>query len=603
MRDVMAYRGPDGSGEYISPGVGLGHVRLSILDLSTNAAQPMADPSGNYQIVFNGEIYNFVEIRRELEQKGFHFRSTGDTEVLLSAYLCWGEECLSRLVGMFAFAIWDESRRGLFFARDRLGIKPFYYSYDGSSFLFASEIKSILLSGMAPIKPNRAAIGEYLQSGFTFGGKTWFEGIQQLPPGKCGAWTPEGLSIREYWDVEFDESQEASEKSEREWAEELGSLLSESVRLHLRSDVPVGAALSGGLDSSGVVALAHENGADNLNTFSARYRDGAGFDEGRWSDLVVKTFGCRHHTEWISHEGFPETVRKLVWHLDEPIIAAPVYAQYRVYQRVAREGIKVVLGGQGGDELFAGYIWHYMAYFEKRYRQWLEKPWDPRRFLAWLEDGVGVLRHFEASFLWNGLIRRLRHPQAVDLALDSFRSQIPPAGAWNWNPKGLRDPLNILLYRDIKNYLPGLLTLDDRTSMAVSVESRVPLCNHRLVEMAARIPANLKLRNCVTKHIEREALRPRLPKEIIDRKDKKGFPIPIDPWFQGPLRSWVEEVLRSPRVKERGIFDPVGLERAMGVHFSGAQPMANRLWSAINVELWHQTFIDRPLSELMSPLT
>lgn len=587
MIAIMHHRGPDDEGMFLDGAIGLGHCRLSIIDLTDRAHQPMESLDGRLAIIYNGEIYNYLELKEELKDMGYHFFSDSDTEVILNAFDCWKEGCVDKFFGMFAFAIWDKLNRKLFVARDRLGVKPFYYYVDNSQFVFASEIKAILEVTGIRAEPNNEAIFEYLHFTYTLGDKTWFKGIKKLMPGYFGYVTEKGLSFSMYWDVTFDGSVN-SHKSEEELTEEFRHLLVNSVKLRLRSDVPVGAHLSGGLDSSSVVAVARRE-LNELKTFSIGFNE-ASSDERRWSNLVKDYLGTDHSVRVVTYHDLPEYFRKITWLLDEPVIAGPVYPQLKLNEIAKEKGVKVVLGGQGGDELFGGYIWHYASLLRDRLQRIFKGHVGDLNRLIW--DITGLRGRFTMRFLFGGIVRRAAHFQTRDLISEEFKrlngfDGCPAQGV----PNGVTF-LEKRQYYDVKNYLQGLLQLEDRMSMAVSIESRVPLCDHRIVEFAARLPSNYKIRRGETKYLERKAVEPFLPREIVYRKDKKGFSTPLDEWFEGPLRPWIEEIINEKNVQERGILDWEKVKKLLRTHFEGQQPMANRIWSLMSVEMWHRCFID-----------
>lgn len=587
MVHKMRHRGPDDKGLFVDGSIGLGHCRLSIIDLSDRAHQPMESLDGRFVIVHNGEIYNYIELREELKSRGYRFFSDSDTEVILNAFACWKERCLDKFNGMFAFAIWDRNSRKLFVARDRLGIKPFYYSMDSGRFVFASEIKAILkVPGIHP-EPNNEAIFEYLHFTYVLDDKTWFKGIKKLMPGYFGYVSAKGMNSVKYWDVAFD-GDSNREKAEEELARELRELLVDSVKLRLRSDVPVGAHLSGGLDSSSVSAIAMD-ALGRLKTFSIGFAETSS-DERYWSNLVKDHLDTKHLVKIVTYHDLPEYLERITWLLDEPVIGGPAYPQLKLNELVKDEGVKVVLGGQGGDELFAGYIWHYVSFFKDRFRRICGGNVRDLKELAW--DIYGLRGRFTTGFFLRGIARRIANFQTRDLISEGFIrmngfDDPPVLGIGNGHTF-----LERRQYFDVKYFLQGLLQLEDRMSMGVSIESRVPLCDHRIVEFAARLPSGCKIRRGETKYLERKAVECFLPHEIVYRKDKKGFSTPIDEWFRGPLRPWIKEILNVESVKERGIFDWRKLEKLLQTHFEGRQPMANRIWPLLSVEMWHQCFID-----------
>ncbi len=587
MIGKMHHRGPDDEGVFVDGSIGLGHRRLSIIDLSDLAHQPMESLDGRLVIVHNGEIYNYLELRDELKNMGYRFFSNSDTEVILNAYDCWQERCVEKFIGMFATAIWDKQNQKLFVARDRLGIKPFYYYIDDTCFFFASEIKALLEVPGIYAKPNNEAIFEYLHFSYTLGDKTWFKNIKKLMPGWRGYVTTKGLSCVKYWDVTFDGS-DNHHRPEKDLEDELRELLVDSVKLRLRSDVPVGAHLSGGLDSSSVSAIARDN-LNSLKTFSIGFNEG-NFDERRWSNIVKDHLQTEHFVQVVTHHDLPEYLERIVWLLDEPVIGGPVYPQLKLNEMVKDNGVKVILGGQGGDELFVGYIWHYTAFFRDKLRKILRGQVENLRDFVW--NVAGLRGRFTMRFLLGGILRRIAHFQTQDLVSQEFlQANNLDASPTLWGANG-GTLLEQQQYHDVKYFLQGLLQLEDRMSMAVSIESRVPLCDHRIVEFVAKLPSDFKIHRGETKYLERKAVEHLLPSDIVYRKDKKGFSTPLDEWFKGPLRPWVTDMLEMKNIKKRGIFDWEKVNKLLRTHFEGRQPMANRIWPLLNVEMWYRCFID-----------
>jgi len=596
MAAAISHRGPDDDGYYFSPTAPLGllHRRLSIIDLSATGHQPMADAEGRAQIIYNAEVYNYKELLPELQALGYRFRGSSDTEVALNAYLEWGPDCLRRFNGMFALAIWDERRQRLFLARDRMGIKPLYYWYDPATqaLIFASEIKALLQDPRVPRQPNLSAIAEYGRYMYTTGEQTWFAGIQQLPPGCYAELGPDtgGLRVARWWDLPSGEDA-AGERSEDEYVAELRALLADAVRLHLRSDVPVGAHLSGGLDSSSVVALASRwlagEGAGPLRTFSGAFNAGAAYDERPYIHAVAEMYHTDHHEIIPKAEDFPTLLPKLIWHMDYPSVGVGLYPQYHVCKLTAASHIKVVNGGQGGDELFAGYFRYVPPYLRGQLASLRQRP-RPGAAAALLADMMRVgLRQPLREVALNSGRRRLASEGVSGLLNANVQAMLPPREA---GPNPGSNPLQRALYWDLRNYLPALLHVEDRTSMSVSLESRVPLLDYRIVELAARIPAALKLRGLENKRIMRRAVAPLLPPAVVARKDKKGFPTPIEQWFAGPLRGWLTETLTDLGPTARELLDPAYVATLLREH--GRTDHSRALWMALNTALWCATFID-----------
>lgn len=587
MGRVMPYRGPDDRGSYLQPGIGLGHLRLSIIDLSPTGHQPMTTDDGRYTIVYNGEVYNYVELRQELESKGRRFRSTSDTEVILALYEELGPACVHRFNGMFAMAIWDAKERSLWLVRDRLGVKPLYYVSEGDTFVFASEIKAILASRLVVGQPNYRAIYQYARHMYTTGVETFFVGVNRLLPGESLTVTPTQMHRLRYWDVPL-ESEPMLSQPVNAYAERLHDLIGDSVRLRLRSDVPVGACLSGGIDSSSIVSFAQPRLA-KLNSFSLAFDEGPEYDERPFIAKVRERYPTDHYEITPTMRECWDALPNVVWWMDEPTVASPTVSQYFL-SKLARQHVIVALGGQGGDELFGGYYRFFPRYLKQVLREAvrLKRPvgdlWPTFRNLVRHVGIVGPMtvrtkmkKHATMMAMLSPELKRARHDTEAELM-----QSVP-----------LVDPMNRMFYWEIKNYLPGLLHADDRMSMAVSLESRVPLLDYRVVEFAATIPPELKMRHLVTKYILRAAMRGTTPDAVLDRRDKRGTPSPLPRWFGTGLAEDVRAVLSDRRTVERGLFDPASVERALALHTAGKASYGEQLWMLLNVELWHRTFIDR----------
>jgi len=599
MRDVLAHRGPDDAGVMLGDSIGLSHRRLSIIDLSTGH-QPMASRSGDTWITYNGEIYNFRELRAELEAWGCIFRTHSDTEVILEAYETFGEDCVQRLRGMFAFAIWDARRGRLFLARDRLGIKPLYYARREREFLFASEIKALLASGAVRPIMNRAVLPEFLATRFVAGDETFFRGVCKLLPGRTLSWSREdGFSERRYWSppAEID----ASDASLEERAAELAGRLEDAVRSHLVSDVPVGLFLSGGLDSSGLAALMAPMVGRPIQSFAV------GFAEREYNDLdyarlAARAVGAEHREVVVSPREFFSALPRLVWHEDKPIAFPSSIALYFV-SRLAQAHVKVVMTGEGSDELFLGYNRYRVAAWNERLGRpyWALAP-------ASLQAGVRALldrlprrlrRYAERSFLGPAPGARGQFyenfavfPEPLRRALlGSTAGRDPYAEAMRCYAEAPAGMLERMCHADLQTYLVELLMKQDRMSMAASVESRVPFLDHELVEYAAAMPGRYKLRGWRTKSVLREALKGRVPTPILTRR-KMGFPVPIGRWLRGPFWPLVEEFVLGPRTLGRGLFDVGFLRQLAEEHRSGRGEHGDRLWLLMNLEIWQRVFLE-----------
>lgn len=595
MCHVMLHRGPDDEGFYLDTGVGLGMRRLSIIDLETGR-QPVRNEDGTVWVVFNGEIYNFRQLRTELEGRGHAFYTGTDTETIVHLYEEYGPRCVERLRGMFAFAVWDGRRRQLVLARDRLGIKPLYYAATGGRLLFASELKALLQLPEVERELNWKAVSRLFTFLCTPLSESIVEGVRKLEPGHLLIASREGgLRVERYWDLKFEPDHG---RREEDFVERLRELLEESVGLHLVSDVPLGAFLSGGIDSSAVVATMARRASGPVKTFSVGFRE-AGYDELGYARLVARKFGTEHH-ELILEPDVLDVIEDLAWHLDEPFGDSSAIPTYMV-SKLAAEHVTVVLSGDGGDELFAGYDRYLVEERERGYRlpaaargvlgiagRLMPEGARGRNFLRHLSL-AGVERYLDASTLFGREEKKkLFRPEALELlsVYDPWREE----ARYLANAKG--GWLSALQYLDLKSYLPlDILTKVDRMSMAHSIEARVPLLDDKLVEFAATIPSELKLRNGTTKHIFKRAMRGILPDEVVNRP-KQGFGVPLGRWFRGQLAKFVRELLLSETSKGRGILNTAYIEQLVERH-EGGRDLDLPLWTLISFELWCRTFLDR----------
>lgn len=595
MCSVLVHRGPDDAGYYLQGGVGLGMRRLSIIDLATGR-QPVHNEDGSVQVVLNGEIYNYRELKRSLESLGHVFYTATDTEVIAHLYEEYGSRCVERLRGMFAFALWDGSRRQLLLARDRLGIKPLYYTETEGRFAFASELKALLQLPEVERRLNWGAVNHLFTFLCTPASESIVEGVHKLEAGNILILSPgHAPRIGRYWDVEFDPDHG---RSEAYLIERLRALLEESVRMHMMSDVPLGAFLSGGIDSSAVVATMARLSPRPVKTFSIGFREPA-YDESDHARRVAQAFGTEHH-ELIIEPDIVECLEDMAWFLDEPFGDSSAIPTYMV-SRLAATEVKVVLSGDGGDELFAGYD-RYRVEARERRRQ--RAPVALRRALGLvgglLPEGVrgrnflrhialdGTERYLDALTLFRAEEkRRLFRPEAAEQLLDDGPWRELAASLENGNG----DWLAALQYADLKHYLPlDILTKVDRMSMAHSLEARVPLLDHKLVEFAAGLPPEYRLRDGVSKDLFKRAMRGLLPDTVIDRP-KQGFAVPLGAWFRGRLGPFVRDLLLSETCLRRGLFDPAYIEKLLGLHERG-RPLDLQLWTLVSFELWCRRFLD-----------
>ncbi len=615
MRDVITHRGPDEAGLFVDGQAALAHRRLSIVDLSTGQ-QPLANEDGRVRVVFNGEIYNHAEVRHELEGRGHSYRTKSDTETIVHAYEEWGDDCVDHFRGMFAFAIWDTRRHRLLLVRDRLGVKPLYWARTGDSLLFASEIKSLLASGLLPTLPNMGALPELLSTRYVSGPDTMFAGIHKLLPGHRLTFERNDVRVRQYWDIPFANQPgrggaPTSADTSRAITDVVGrfrELLEESVRLRLMSDVPLGMFLSGGIDSSAIGALMARMIDRPIKTFSVGFEDRA-FNELGYAREVATAIGAEQHEVVIDDRDFFGALPRLVWHEDEPI-AHPSSVPLYFVSKLASEHVKVVLTGEGSDELLAGYGKYPRIAMNWRagtiYEQMLPRavrtlvanalvPAVPGRLGRMAARSfLAMPRTPEAMFLDNFAAIRLADQRAlmVDGAGAGANLQAyGPSMAWFDRPPAGSSLLTRLLYADMKTYLVELLMKQDQMSMAASIESRVPFLDHKLVEFAATIPDSWKLSGFTTKRVLREAMKGVLPESILSRP-KMGFPVPFAGWTRTTWFGAVRDVLLDKRTRERGVIDAAATTRLLSDHQSGRIDGWDRIWMLLNLELWFRTFID-----------
>jgi asparagine synthase (glutamine-hydrolysing) len=603
MNRLLRHRGPDGEGAWVHPrGVaGFAHRRLSIIDLTTGQ-QPMTDGRGNW-ITYNGEIYNYVELRAELGAE--QFMTTSDTEVILRAYARWGVDCLTHLRGMFAFALWDEERQTLFCARDRFGIKPLYYTVVGRVLYLASEVKA-LLPFLPQVETDLEGFKDYLTFQFCLAGKTLFRGVAELPPGHALLARNGAIETRRYWEVyyhpDFDHTATYFE-------DRIRALIQESVTVHLRSDVPVGAYVSGGLDSSIVAGLAAERQGPGFKGFTGKFSLDPAYDESAYARDLARSRGFELHEVDITAEDFVESIEKVIYHLDYPVAGPGSFPQYMV-SRLASRHRKVLLGGQGGDEIFGGYARYLIAYFEQCIKAAIDGTMHSGTFIVTYESiipNLGSLREYKPllqEFWREGLFEDLdrRYFRLINRS-GVLRDEI------NWEALGPYSPyatfqgifrgenvskesyFDSMTHFDFKTLLPALLQVEDRVSMAHGLESRVPFLDHPLVEVAATIPSNIKFTDGTMKHVLKTAMGPMLPPSIASRRDKMGFPVPLHEWLSKPgiVRDFVGDVFSSARAQGRDLVD----NRAVLSKVDQEPRFGRKLWGLLCLELWQRAFHDR----------
>ncbi len=577
-----------------------GFRRLSIIDLSSDGHQPMHDPETGNCCMFNGEIYNYIELRRELQAAGYAFRTSSDTEVLLRAYHHWGTDFLSRLNGMFGFSIWDANKRELFCARDRLGIKPFHYYFNGHSFIWSSEIKAILASGLVPAEANNDVIANFLlHSRYDTDEQTFFRRILQLLPGhalRISAST--GLKMYRYWDIQPGNCDLSPQAMTRTFYE----LFYDSVRLQMRSDVPVGIALSGGLDSGSIAMVAEKLTGNSINTFSVYYENNRRYDEREFIREILAS-GKFNPVFFSSDGNFPvDLIQRWIYFQDAPTVSASPFSAYHNYQNIQTAGVKVVLNGQGGDELLAGYPYFFKYFFlsllkNRQYKNLLAELnfYRSKQKISLHAFGRLLMMLTLRSYLPSSLMHQFEIHDKVnskyyDKSLLSVKS---PEGS------GIKfsDPFTQSLYSALTStILPRLLHWEDRNSMAFSIESRVPFLDHRLVEFVFQLPGQMKINDAETKSVLRESMRGVLPEKVRTRQDKTGFATPTDEWTKDRLKPVILDMLHSRVFRERGIYNTTALLHDFDKN--SGQFKNSEIWKIFTLELWFRNFMDAPVGNL-----
>jgi asparagine synthase (glutamine-hydrolysing) len=596
MCEVIRHRGPDDEGIHVQPGVGLGMRRLSIIDLA-GGRQPIHNETSTVWVVFNGEIYNYRELRRELEALGHQFSTSSDTESIVHAYEQWGEDAFRRLRGMFGIALWDQSTRTLLLARDRAGQKPLHYTERGGRLYFASEIKSLLAAGAVEPSLDLAALDHYLAFLYTPRDRSIFQGVKKLPPGHVLRWRDGRSEIRRSWEIAADEPFEGSDDDA---VEGLRRVLRDAVASHMVSDVPLGAFLSGGVDSSAVVGLMAQASPRPVKTFSIGFDDPA-FDELEYARTVAQHFGTDHHEFVVKPDGL-SILDDLISHFDEPFADSSAIPTWYVSE-IARRHVTVVLSGDGGDELFGGYD-RYLPH--PRVAAFDRAPLPGLRAaaaLAWPllphgTKGKNFLRHVakDAAGRYLDSITFFPPDERAALYADGARAALASDAErtlWRHFERFAALPHDSRMMRfDFETYLPeDVLTKVDRMSMAHSIETRVPLLDNTVIDYAATLPSRVKIRGRRRKHVLKEAVQPLLPAGILDRR-KQGFGIPLGTWFRGGLTDLFSDVLESPRARQRGYFEPAFVSRLVKEHLSGRRDHTLRLWQLTVFELWHRHYLD-----------
>ena len=600
MADTIVHRGPDAEGIYTSGPIGLGHRRLSIIDLA-GGAQPMSNRDGSVWVVFNGEIYNFPELRERLEKKGYTFQTRSDTEAIVHLYEEIGEECFQHLRGMFAIAIWDGRKQQLLLARDRVGKKPLFYAYDGKRVAFASELKAILQVPGIQRDINPEAVSDYFSLLYIPAPKSIFRSIRKVKPGHYAVVSQQGMREVEYWDLSFAKT---TQLPEQEWCEKIIDVYREAIKIRLMSDVPLGAFLSGGVDSSSVVALMSELTGEPTITASIGFREKR-FDETSYARLIAEQFHTKHHEQVVEPDAV-SVVEKLVWHFDEPFADSSAVPTFYV-SKVAREHVTVALSGDGGDENFVGYRRYYFSQREQIARNMLpdgmrrvlfgalatlypKADWAPRFLRGKATFESLACTHLEGYFrsvsafrpkLKTQLLHQDLHRQLAGYdTLDLFR--------FYYDRAGTDDLLSRIQYLDIKTYLTDdILVKVDRASMANSLEVRSPILDHKFMELIATIPSRLKLQGTLGKYIFKKSLESRLPREVLYR-DKMGFGVPMAGWLRKELKEMAADVLLPKQ--DDGLLNAVLVERMWDEHQRGLRDRSTELWALFMFRLWQRKF-------------
>jgi asparagine synthase (glutamine-hydrolysing) len=604
MNCLQQHRGPDDSGTWLHQGhhVGLGHRRLTIIELSAQGHQPMLGNDGSV-VTYNGEIYNYVELRQALAAS-WQFRSRGDTETILAAYAKYGEQCPTQLRGMFSFALWDARRNRLFCARDRFGIKPFYYAQIGELLYFASEAKA-LMPFMPEIATDESGLAQYLTLQYTIGETTLFAGIKQLVPGTSLLCENGRIEVRRYWDVHYDID---LDHSPRYFEHRLRELLDDSIQVHLRSDVPVGSYLSGGIDSSLIAALASRVDRRNDQGFHGKFTCHEGYDESSYARAAAHMSRKQLNEIDITVDDFLGHIHSVIYHLDYPVAGPGSFPQFMT-SRLAAEKVKVVLGGQGGDEIFGGYARYLIAYWEQCMKAAIDGTYKDGNFVVTAESiipNLGVLREYKAlmkSFWQDGLFDSLDRryfrlcDRSVDMhdevawgALDRARVFDTFCSVFN-SARNVRHEsyFDSMTHYDFKCLLPALLQVEDRMSMAHGIESRVPFLDHPLIEFVATIPSDVKFKDGHMKHLLKLAFADAIPHEILERRDKMGFPVPLKEWSQGEINEFLIDTFDSTKAHSR----PYMNAEAIKTSIAEAGRYSRKCWGLLSLELWWQTYHDR----------
>jgi len=602
----MAHRGPDDEGIYVNGNLGLGHRRLAIIDLTPSGHEPMTNEDGSLVLTYKGEIYNFQKLRTELEALGHRFHSRTDAEVVVHSYEEWGQDCVHKFNGMFAFALWDSHQKSLFLARDRYGIKPLYYYFDGDAFVFASEIKAILQNKEVKKELCLEALNEYFTFQNIYSDNTLFRGIKTIPAGHYAviSTVPAGMRLLKYWDFDFSQARGPDEISFTDAAAQIKSLFQQAVVRQLVSDVPLGSYLSGGMDSGSIVAVASQ-AIPRLMTFTGGFDLSSvsglelNFDERKPAELMASSFLTEHY-EMVLHSGdMAWVLPKLIWHLEDLRMGMSYQNWYMA--RLASKFVKVVLGGAGGDELFAGYPWRYTPMLNSHtvnefegacYRCWQRLLPEEAKLEFFTDDVIKETRDYSTFEILRSVMNSLERPSFLD-------------------PEST---LNRLLYFEIKTFLPGLFIVEDKISMAHSMETRVPFLDNELVDFVLTLPAQYKLNlenmfqgisnnspdsgaflSSDGKYVLRRAMRGLVPDAILSRK-KQGFSPPDESWYRGETMNYIKEILLDSKTLSRGYFRPQCIEKVVEEHTRGKVNHRLLIWSLLCFEWWNRQFMDMEIA-------
>jgi asparagine synthase (glutamine-hydrolysing) len=604
MAATIHHRGPDEDGIFIDGNIGFFHKRLIIIDLSTGQ-QPMT--FNNCTIVFNGEIYNYIELREDLIRKKHEFKTTSDTEVLLHLYIEYGDDFVNLLNGMFAFIIFDKSKNKLFIARDHFGIKPLYWYQDDRKIVFGSEIKALLAHPGIVAEPDSENLYEYLTFQFILGEGTMFRNISKVQPGHYMTIDIASWKINEvkYWVPNFKIDQFHTEEY---FIAELQKILDETVSQQLRSDVPVGTYLSGGIDSSLVTIMAAKFLDKPLKSFSGAFNEGPEFNELEYARIAAKAANAELFEVFPTEQEFIDLLPKLIYHLDEPVAGPGLFPQY-IVARLASKHVKVILGGQGGDEIFGGYARYMIAYLEQAIKGAINesneedehivslvsilpnlpslKQYIPMMKSFWKDDAFEPMdRRYYNLINRMGSTANFLHPDITKKCQDAITFK---KFSRFFNDPDTKSYFNKMTHFDMQGSLPGLLQVEDRVSMSVSIESRVPLLDRRIVDLVSRMPAGMKFKGGELKYLLKKTVNNIIPEKIMNRKDKMGFPVPLHLWSKNKGKDFIMDVLLSKKAKERNIINTQYIEKLINAE----QPFSRGLWGLLSLELWYNQFIDK----------